>query len=109
MPEPTSNHLDDYQKKAFVTAKPSSRNLYYMALGLAGEAGEVANKVKKVMRDGVEPDRAALQDELGDVLWYVASMATVLGLGLSDVAAQNLWKLKDRQQRGKLEGSGDNR
>lgn len=99
----------EYQKEAFTTAKPTARNLYYMALGLAGEAGEVANKVKKIMRDGTEPDIKDLKSELGDVLWYVSGLATVLGISLGDVAATNLAKLKDRQERNKIGGSGDNR
>lgn len=101
--------MKDYQAAAITTAKPSSCNAYYMALGLAGEAGEVANKVKKIMRDNTSPDREGIKAELGDVLWYVAGMATVLGIKLDDIAAANLDKLQDRQRRGVIGGSGDNR
>lgn len=84
--------------------------MMYATLGLAGEAGELANKVKKLYRDGYNPDfyeRAAA--ELGDVLWYVAMMATELGYNLDDIAQHNMTKLKDRAARGKLGGSGDER
>lgn len=98
-----------YQQAAITTAKPSSCNLYYMALDLAGEAGEVANKVKKIMRDNDYPAREDIKAELGDVLWYIAGMATVLGIDLGDIAAANLTKLQDRQRRGVIGVSGDNR
>ena len=101
--------INSYQKEAFTTAKPESQNINYMALGLAGEAGEVANKVKKVMRDGTELNVPDIMSELGDVLWYVAGMATILGISLADIAEGNLAKLHDRKQRGTLGGSGDNR
>lgn len=82
-------------------------------MGLAGEAGEVANKVKKVFRDDagvVSPARlASIKDELGDVLWYVAAVASDLGVTLGDVAVGNLDKLLDRTARNTFAGSGDNR
>ena len=85
-------------------------NPIYPTLGLAGEAGEVAEKVKKVLRDnGGEFDAAAvaaIQKELGDVLWYVARLATELGLDLEDVASHNLAKLADRKARDQLHGGG---
>jgi NTP pyrophosphatase (non-canonical NTP hydrolase) len=88
-------------------------NLIYPTLGLAGEAGEVAEKVKKLIRDdsGVLSDerRAAIAKELGDVLWYVAQVATEAGLDLDEIAAANLEKLLSRAQRGVLQGSGDDR
>jgi len=88
-------------------------NLVYPTLGLAGEAGEVAEKVKKLIRDdaGVLSDerRAAIAKELGDVLWYVAQVATEAGLDLDEIAAANLEKLLSRAQRGVLQGSGDDR
>jgi NTP pyrophosphatase (non-canonical NTP hydrolase) len=87
--------------------------LSYVALGLVGEAGEVAGKIKKIARDdgGVIGDvaRAKIADELADVLWYVSQAATQLGLGLEDIARANLAKLADRQARGVLRGSGDTR
>jgi NTP pyrophosphatase (non-canonical NTP hydrolase) len=91
----------------------AGRDMTYPALGLCGEAGEVAEKVKKTIRDdaGVLSDerRAALARELGDVLWYLAQLATEAGLELEAIAADNLDKLLSRQERGVLRGSGDER
>ncbi len=104
-----------YQEAARRTAQypQMGRNLYYPALGLAGEAGEVAEKVKKIMRDadGVLTDerRDALRKELGDVLWYVAAMCSELELDMGEVAAQNLAKLHDRRERDAIRGDGDDR
>jgi NTP pyrophosphatase (non-canonical NTP hydrolase) len=85
----------------------------YTALGLASEAGEVAGKVKKVIRDydGILNDahRAQIADELGDVLWYVARLADDMGIKLADIAAGNIDKLSNRAERGVLGGSGDKR
>lgn len=87
--------------------------IVYPTLGLVNEAGEVAGKVKKVFRDkqGVisEEDREALKQELGDVLWYLAQIATEIGVGLDEVASANLTKLFDRLERGKIRGEGDTR
>ncbi len=107
--------LSDYQRRSRATAvyPGAGANLAYPALGLCGEAGEVAEKVKKMVRDddGVltEERRAALSKELGDVLWYVAQVATEAGLDLDAVAQQNLAKLASRAERGALGGSGDDR
>ncbi len=103
--------FNDYQKLADETAVyPPSKGLEYTALGLAGEAGEYANKVKKVIRDGSSAfNRAALIDELGDVLWYVAMAAKEVDTNLEWVAHRNILKLRDRQKTGKLGGAGDNR
>jgi NTP pyrophosphatase (non-canonical NTP hydrolase) len=101
--------MNDYQKQAFTTATAESQNIYYITLGMTGEAGEIANKVKKVMRDGKELDLEDIKHELGDVLWYVAGLATVLGIDLEDVAQANLDKLASRKERGVIGGSGDNR
>ena len=94
-------------------AYPREAWLSYPALGLAGEAGEVAENAKKTIRDdgGVVSDerRAAIARELGDVLWYVAQLASELGLELEDIARENLEKLFSRQRRGVLSGSGDDR
>ncbi|GAB2028025.1 nucleoside triphosphate pyrophosphohydrolase family protein [Lactovum odontotermitis] len=82
-------------------------------LGLAGESGEVADKVKKLIRDRdgkiSAEEQKALALELGDLLWYLATCARYLGLTLEDVAAGNLSKLESRLERGKIVGSGDNR
>lgn len=87
--------------------------LAYVTLGLAGEAGEIANKVKKIIRDSDgqidTSKRNEIADELGDVLWYVAMLATELGFNLGTIAEANVNKLKSRQDRGVLKGSGDNR
>ncbi|WP_018110745.1 nucleoside triphosphate pyrophosphohydrolase family protein [Thermus igniterrae] len=106
--------LEAYQKEAQKTALyPEAYRLLYPTLGLVGEAGELANKVKKVLRDQggnlTEEVREALVAELGDVLWYVAQVATDLGVSLEEVAQKNLAKLRSRQARGQLGGSGDNR
>ncbi len=107
--------LSEYQRRSRVTAvyPDAGNNLVYPTLGLSGEAGEVAEKVKKMIRDdaGVLGDerRAAIAKELGDVLWYVAQVATEAGLDLDEVAAANLAKLLSRQERGVLQGSGDDR
>jgi len=101
--------LDDYQDAAAATAIYKSEHaIIYPALGLAAEAGEVANKVKKIMRDG-HFDRDAIADEIGDCLWYIAALCRDLNVDLSAVADRNLKKLRDREKRGTLKGSGDNR
>lgn len=99
----------DYQQFAKQTDKyPAANKTATLALGLAGEAGEVANKVKKIYRDGVlNPD--AIADELGDVLWYVAMLAHELDIPLEAIARMNLDKLADRAARGAIGGNGDNR
>jgi NTP pyrophosphatase (non-canonical NTP hydrolase) len=105
--------LSDYQARSRATAvyPNAGDNLLYPTLGLCGEAGEVAEKVKKMVRDdgGVltEERRAALAAELGDVLWYAAQIATEAGLDLDDVAGDNLAKLRSRHERAVLSGSGD--
>jgi NTP pyrophosphatase (non-canonical NTP hydrolase) len=105
--------FDEYEESVMPMAVYPHRgtNVSYPALGLCGEAGEVAEKVKKVMRDhgGAMDDhmREAIARELGDVMWYVTAMANELGLSLEAVAKINVAKLKDRQKRGVLGGSGD--
>jgi NTP pyrophosphatase (non-canonical NTP hydrolase) len=106
--------LNDYQRLSRRTAEyPREAWLAYPALGLAGEAGEVAEHAKKAIRDdgGQVGDerRAAMAKELGDVLWYVAQIATELDLDLDELAQANLDKLSSRQRRGVLSGSGDDR
>lgn len=107
--------FNDYQQKSRVTAQYPAigHPVIYPALGLVNEAGEVAGKIKKIFRDksGVigEVERDALKAELGDVLWYIAQIATELDLPLGEIAKANLTKLLDRQARGKIKGDGDNR
>jgi NTP pyrophosphatase (non-canonical NTP hydrolase) len=107
--------ISEYQELSRRTATypGAGDNIVYPTLGLAGEAGEVAEKVKKLLRDddGVMSDerREALAGELGDVLWYVAQVATEAGLDLEEIAQGNLDKLLSRQRRGVLSGSGDAR
>ena len=107
--------LGDYQRASRATAiyPGAGANLLYPTLGLCGEAGEVAEKVKKMLRDdaGLLTDarRAALGAELGDVLWYLAQVATEAGLALDDLAAENLAKLASRAERSALTGDGDER
>jgi NTP pyrophosphatase (non-canonical NTP hydrolase) len=107
--------LDEYQEKASKTAiYPKNYELIYPALGLAGEAGEVANKVKKFIRDGADQEtfelkKVEIAKELGDVLWYIAALSNDLGVKLSALAAGNLDKLEDRMKRNAISGDGDNR
>jgi NTP pyrophosphatase (non-canonical NTP hydrolase) len=107
--------MDEYQAAARSTAiYPSiGSNYVYPVLGLSGEAGEVAEKFKKLIRDKdgvVTPEfQEEIKKELGDVLWYVANVAAEVGLSMSDIADTNIQKLLSRQQRGVLQGNGDNR
>ncbi len=104
--------LSAYQIAARRTAiYPEEAKVTYPALGLAGEVGEVCNKIKKVTRDGLSIDdiRSDLFKELGDVLWYLSALAHDLDISLENLAEQNLEKLQTRQERGTLQGSGDNR
>jgi NTP pyrophosphatase (non-canonical NTP hydrolase) len=101
--------LNDYQKAASRTAiYKAEHSILYPALGLAGEAGEVSNKVKKMLRDG-NFDKQGIAAEIGDVLWYLAALSRDLNIDLHDLAMQNLEKLYGRKARGKLSGSGDKR
>lgn len=111
--------LSEYQEAAHATSLDAVygdgdlARLIYPTLKLAGEAGEFAEKVGKIIRDrGGEiggEERTALADELGDVLWYVAEVATVLDLNLAEVGRANLEKLRSRAERGVIRGSGDRR
>ena len=109
------NRFDEYQILAARTAMYPNQgnNLWYPALGLAGEAGEVAEKVKKIYRDQDGKvflnDIDELRKELGDVLWYVAALATELKISLTFVAEMNIAKLQSRADRGVVSGSGDDR
>ena len=104
----------EYQSEAVSTAiYPDHLEILYPSLGLAGEAGEVCEKVKKIFRDNegvvTEEKRQDLQKELGDVLWYIANIASDLQLDLQTIADANIAKLKSRKERNVLNGSGDNR
>lgn len=106
--------LDQYQQEAGKTAiYPAEWGFPYTVMGLVGEAGEVAQHLKKVIRDDggeITPERRSLLiDELGDVLWYAAMTAKELGVSLEQVAQRNLIKLQHRQERNQLKGDGDER
>ena len=106
---------DLYEKLAGETAIfPKEKALEYLALGLTSEAGEVAGKVKKLIRDGEDKEgfelkKIAISHEIGDVLWYCAMMAKEVGVPLNTIMAENLEKLHSRKERGTLHGSGDDR
>lgn len=103
--------IDSMTSVGIVTQRPAK--WVYPVLGLTGEAGEVSDKFKKIMRDkqGVidDTDKEEIKKELGDVLWYVAIIADTLGIKLEDVAITNTVKLKSRKERNKISGNGDNR
>ena len=113
-------YMNQYQTQALKTAifpdEDPTVAIAYLSLGLCGEAGEVANKIKKYIRDGTN-SYDELADELGDVLWYLAVLAHYLeadsvfgtAMNLDEIAARNLYKLSERAKRGTLQGSGDNR
>lgn len=107
--------FSEYQARSRETAvyPDAGNNIVYPALGLCGEAGETAEKVKKAIRDDAgtltEERREAIAAELGDVLWYVAQLATEADLDLEEIAVANLDKLASRRERNVLHGSGDTR
>ena len=116
--------LKEYQERAMTTCLPHSKNVAYMLLNLVGEVGEIAGKVSKVIRNGeahftgygnigfnkTEPEiEEGLKKEVGDVLWQLSGLCSVMGWSLEDIAQQNLDKLADRQQRGVIASQGDNR
>ncbi len=112
--------FNEYQKRALSTETDAgaersvdSRAFYTKLLGLIGETGEIAEKFKKIYRDNdghmTEEQVADMKKELGDVLWYIATVAAYLDIELQDIADFNIEKLASRQKRGKLQGSGDNR
>lgn len=107
--------FNTYQSKALTTAinHESPYEIFHLALGLAGETGEVMEKLKKAVRDNnaviIDETTDSIKKELGDVLWYIAVLADYLGVDLQDIAESNLKKLQDRQKRGVLGGSGDSR
>ena len=106
--------LDMYQQVAKTTAiYPREQAIIYPTLGLTGEAGEVANKVKKIIRDGTSKNNENLVQEIsaeiGDCLWYISVLADDIGVKLSDIANSNLEKLENRKKKGTIHGSGDDR
>lgn len=107
--------LDEYQEKCALTAiyskNQKGHEIEYCTLGLVGEAGEIANKVKKVLRGDytIEEICEDLGKEIFDVVWYCSMLATELGLSMDDLAHQNLAKLASRKARGVISGDGDNR
>jgi NTP pyrophosphatase (non-canonical NTP hydrolase) len=107
--------LNDYQQAAMSTAVFPTHDLMpiiYPALGLAGETGEVVDKIKKVIRNGgnfSDETKAEIAKELGDVLWYIAAMSRQLGFTLEQIGEMNIQKLADRKNRGVLKSEGDNR
>ncbi len=107
--------FNEYQKKSRETAiyYNKDKNYIYPTLGLVGEAGEIAEKIKKILRDNGgsvdEKDKVELVKELGDLLWYLSQLSTKLGLSLDDIAVSNIGKITSRKERGVLHGSGDNR
>ena len=106
--------LDMYQKVALTTAiYPREQAIIYPTLGLTGEAGEVANKVKKIIRDGSNTNDdnlvSEIKSEIGDCLWYIAVLASDFNIKLSDIASTNLEKLANRKKNNTIHGSGDAR
>jgi NTP pyrophosphatase (non-canonical NTP hydrolase) len=109
-------NFDEYQKQALKTAHQNPNSLMdktIWAMGVAGEAGEVIEKWKKIVayKNGriSQEDKAELAKELGDVVWYVAVLAHSLGLSFEQIMASNIKKLADRQKRNVIKGAGDNR
>ncbi len=106
--------VNEYQAAALTTAVyPEDKRIIYPALGMCGEAGEVADKVKKVIRDNAQnftaDKKLEIAKEIGDVLWYCAVLSHDIGFTLEEVAQMNIDKLQSRKERGMLGGSGDNR
>ena len=107
-------NFNEYQKESKKTVKyRADKKFEYLILGVCGEAGELAEKAKKLIRDKdghmTDEDKEAFKKELGDVLWYISQISTELNFTLEDVAKSNLEKLFSRLKRGKISGSGDNR
>lgn len=108
-------NFQEYQVECLKTAEypDIGSNFVYPTLGLTGEAGEVSEKIKKVIRDnGGKVDgvrRLELKKELGDVMWYIAMLATELDINLNDIAETNIKKLKSRIERNVIKGDGDDR
>lgn len=106
--------LNEYMQAALeIAVYPKEYRIIYPALGMTGEAGEVADKVKKVIRDNgkefTEDKKREIAKEVGDVMWYCATLANDLGYTLEEIGIMNIEKLKSRKKRGVIGGSGDNR
>ena len=109
--------VQEYEEKVQRTALYPRKNLWqiltYLSLGLAGEAGEISNKMKKILRDDrgrlTQERRQQIRDELGDVLWYITRLANELGFSLEEIMRANNNKLLKRLQKNTLKGEGDNR
>jgi len=105
-------NFNEYQKLARSTAiYPKESKVIYPALGLCGEAGEVADKIKKTIRGDSSLDEVSgnIAGELGDVLWYLAILADDLEVDLEDIVQNNIDKLQRRMKSNKIKGDGDNR
>lgn len=104
--------FNEYQKLTSSTAMyPKEKAIEYVTMGLCSEAGEVADKVKKILRDGgtIEEKAKEIAAEAGDVLWYVAQIGVILGFSMQEIAESNIAKLASRKERGAISGSGDER
>ena len=107
-------NFNEYQQLARETAIYPKDNILYAVLGLTSEAGEVADKFKKCIRDNNSDFddidfKESVKKELGDIIWYLGNIASDLDICLDDIAVTNINKLQSRKERGKLQGSGDNR
>ena len=100
--------IEEYQQQAWKTALETAKNPAYMVSNLTSEAGEVAGKYAKWIRDGVL-DEEGLQKEMGDVFWQLAGLSTVMGWSLADIASKKLQKLAKRVENNTVQGSGDER
>lgn len=109
----TFDHYQTESAKTLVNGDDEGQVLIRSVLGLVGESGEVAEKLKKILRDHAgkitDDDKQAIAHELGDVLWYLARLADLSGYSLAQVADMNLEKLSSRKARNQIGGSGDNR
>lgn len=110
-----SMNFNEYQKEVSEHAvyPVIGKKFVYPVLGLVGESGEVAEKIKKILRDNEgnvsEEQRSEIKKELGDVLWYLSQLANDLGIALEDIASSNIEKIRSRRERGVAKGNGDNR
>jgi len=104
--------FNEYQERAKETLMYPDKldgGFFYTALALAGEVGELLNKIKKIARDNIQIKKEEIISELGDILWYLSETARNFNISLEEVAEYNLKKIRSRKERGTLQGSGDNR